>query len=165
MFLIGFSLLNDAILLPIFLQLSEQKALVGCFASNSLPQYLHLSLVILLVVDRDAQEEEQSGAFPNNLRVDIAQENNPYLSESLPPLVQNCQHQEAEGKNKFPSRRPHNFVNLFCVISYFLLCAKINFCPARIQPGGQAMWRPPRMWTCRCGTVSPPSAPLLMTSR
>ena len=33
------------------------------------------------------------------------------------------------------------------------------------QPGGQAMWRPPRMWQCRCGTVSPPSGPLLMTSR
>jgi hypothetical protein len=119
MFLNGFSFLNDAILLPTFLQLSEQKALVGCFASNSLPQCLHLSLVISLLVDRDAQEEEQSAAFPNNLQVDIAQENNPYLSESLPPLAQNCQHCEAEDKNKFLSRRPHSFVNLFCVISYF----------------------------------------------
>jgi hypothetical protein len=44
----------------------------------------------------------------------------------------------------------------------FSLYAQKNFYPARIQPGGQAMWRPPRMWTCRCGTVSPPSAPLFI---
>jgi hypothetical protein len=49
--------------------------------------------------------------------------------------------------------------------NYFGFAPEQNFCPARIQPGGQARWRPPRMWTCRCGTVSPPSAPLLMTSR
>src|ERR1035441_2641107 len=60
-----------------------------------------------------------------------------------------------------------NKINGFVHVSYgtalFYFCK--NFCPARIQPGGQAMWRPPRMWQCRCGTVSPPSGPLLMTSR
>jgi len=39
------------------------------------------------------------------------------------------------------------------------------FAGAPNHPGGQARWRPPRMWQCRCGTVSPPSGPLLMTRR
>ncbi len=33
------------------------------------------------------------------------------------------------------------------------------------QPGGQSSGRPPKRWMCRCGTVSPPSRPLLMTRR
>ena len=33
------------------------------------------------------------------------------------------------------------------------------------QPGGQPIRRPPRRWTCRCGTSSPASRPLLTASR
>ena len=33
------------------------------------------------------------------------------------------------------------------------------------QPGGHCNARPPSKWTCRCGTLSPASRPLLMTSR
>jgi putative endonuclease len=32
-------------------------------------------------------------------------------------------------------------------------------------PGGQPRGRPPKTWTWRCGTDSPPSAPWLMTTR
>ena len=45
------------------------------------------------------------------------------------------------------------------------LGAAIRMPPERGYPGGQPMWRPPRTWQCKCGTDSPPSGPLLMTSR
>ena len=33
------------------------------------------------------------------------------------------------------------------------------------QPGGHASGRWPSKWTCICGTLSPPSGPLLITKR